>query len=123
MGRAHEAVITSDPLSDNQWHHLAGVRDQGEKKLRFYVDGVLINEVNDETQNIDSGQSIWIGFILRQEHINWLNNPDWTKEYVWELDGANIRINTVDQQYPFHYNNKDFAKTLNEHYDKLLGRT
>jgi hypothetical protein len=61
--------------------------------------------------------------IHMKEHINWLNNPDWTKEYVWELDGANIRINTVDQQYPFHYNNKDFAKILNEHYDKLLGRT
>jgi hypothetical protein len=61
--------------------------------------------------------------IHMKEHINWLNNPDWTKEYIWELNGANIRINTVDQQYPFHYNNKDFAKVLNEHYDKLLGRT
>jgi hypothetical protein len=61
--------------------------------------------------------------IHMKERINWLQQPDWTRELVWELDGANIRINTVDQQYPFHYNNKDFAKVLNEHYDKLLERT
>jgi hypothetical protein len=61
--------------------------------------------------------------IHMKERINWLQQSDWTQELVWELDGANIRINTVDQQYPFHYNNKDFAKVLNEHYDKLLERT
>jgi hypothetical protein len=61
--------------------------------------------------------------IHMKQHINPLQQADWTKEYVWELDGSNIRINTVDQQYPFHYNNKDFAKVLNEHYDKLLGRS
>ena len=55
--------------------------------------------------------------------INGLSQEDWTKELVWELDGSNIRINTVDQEYPFHYNIKEFSKVLNEHYDKLLAGT
>ena len=57
--------------------------------------------------------------IHMKARINWLQQEDWTKEMVWELDGPNIRINTIDQQYPFHYHNKEFSKVLNEHYDKL----
>ena len=74
-------------------------------------------------ENFTLPNTSYPSLIHMKEHINWLNNPDWTKEYVWELDNSNIRINTVDQMYPFHYNNKDFAKNLNEYYDKLLGRT
>ena len=39
-GRANSAGITSpDFLNDDTWHVLAGVRDQEDKKIRFYVDG------------------------------------------------------------------------------------
>ena len=65
-GRANSAGVRSaDFLNDDKWHHLAGVRDQKEKKIRFYVDGTLIGEQTDNTQDINSGQSIWIG-----EHLN-----------------------------------------------------
>ncbi len=65
-GRANSAGVRStDFLNDNEWHVLAGVRDQTTKKLRFYVDGELINEVDDKTLDINSGQSIWVG-----EHLN-----------------------------------------------------
>lgn len=65
-GRVSSAGITSpDFLNDGEWHVLAGVRDQKTKKLRFYVDGTLIDEVDDNTKDINSGQSIWIG-----EHLN-----------------------------------------------------
>ncbi|MCY4403376.1 MAG: LamG domain-containing protein [Candidatus Poribacteria bacterium] len=65
-GRANSASVRStDFLNDNEWHVLAGVRDQKAKKLRFYVDGELINEVDDKTLDINSGQSIWVG-----EHLN-----------------------------------------------------
>jgi hypothetical protein len=74
-------------------------------------------------ENVTLPNTSYPSLIHMKERINWLQQLDWTKELVWELDGANIRINTVDQQYPFHYNNKDFAKILNEHYDELLGRT
>ena len=48
--------------------------------------------------------------------MNDLIGEDWTKELNWELDRSNIRINTIDQQYPFHYYIKDFAKELNTYY-------
>lgn len=65
-GRANSAGITSpDFLNDDKWHVLAGVRDQKAKKVRFYVDGKLIDEVDDNTKDINSGQSIWVG-----EHLN-----------------------------------------------------
>ncbi len=65
-GRASSAGITSpDFLNDGEWHLLAGVRDQKAKKIRFYVDGKLIDEKDDNTKDINSGQSIWIG-----EHLN-----------------------------------------------------
>jgi hypothetical protein len=74
-------------------------------------------------ENFTLPDTSYPSLIHMKGQINRLEQEDWTKELVWELDGANIRINTVDQQYPFHYNNKDFAKVLNEHYDKLLGST
>ena len=62
----HKAGISSeDFLNDGQWHHLAGIRDQSQKKAFFYVDGILIGEADDETEDINSGQSVWIG-----EHLN-----------------------------------------------------
>ena len=65
-GRANSAGITSPGfLNDGEWHVLAGVRDQKAKKIRFYVDGKLIDEKDDNTKDINSGQSIWIG-----EHLN-----------------------------------------------------
>ena len=65
-GRANSAgVRTTNLLNDDKWHVLAGVRDQKAKKIRFYVDGELIGEADDNTKDINSGQSIWVG-----EHLN-----------------------------------------------------
>ena len=55
--------------------------------------------------------------IHMKGHINNLFGEDWTKECVWEFNGSNIRINTIDQQYPFHYYIKEFAQVLNHYYD------
>ena len=74
-------------------------------------------------ENFTLPDTSYPSLIHMKGQINRLEQEDWTRELVWELDGANIRINTVDQQYPFHYNNKDFAKILNEYYDKLLAST
>ena len=66
VGRANSASVRSDAfLNDGAWHVLEGVRDQDAKKIRFYVDGKLIGERDDNTTDINSGQSIWIG-----EHLN-----------------------------------------------------
>jgi hypothetical protein len=66
VDRAHSSVIASpSKINDGNWHHLAGIRDQQTKNLRLYVDGQLVAEEFDETENINSGQSIWIG-----DHLN-----------------------------------------------------
>lgn len=49
---------------------------------------------------------------------------DWRKQLTWELlDDGSFRINTVVQNYPVHYHQKDFAQELEPIYDKLLGCT
>lgn len=67
VGKVHSTnILTPAPLNDGEWHHLAGVRDQGRKKARFYVDGELTDEIDDETEDINSGQSIWVGEHLER---------------------------------------------------------
>lgn len=49
----------ADSYFDNQWHHLACIRDEAETKLKLYVDGQLLEEADDGTGNItESGQLI-----------------------------------------------------------------
>ncbi len=67
VGKNHSAGVKSpNPLNDGQWHHLVGIRDQTAKKVRFYLDGALIDEVDDQTEDINSKQSIWIGEHLQR---------------------------------------------------------
>ncbi|UCD53141.1 MAG: LamG domain-containing protein, partial [Phycisphaerales bacterium] len=66
VGRTNSTVIASPGrINDGNWHHLAGVRDQQAGWLRLYVDGQLVIEDLDQTESINSGQSIWIG-----DHLN-----------------------------------------------------
>jgi hypothetical protein len=66
MERTFARIMSPFPLDDDTWRLLAGVRDQDAKKVRFYVDGKLIDEVDDNSQDINSGQSIWIGEHLER---------------------------------------------------------
>lgn len=101
-GRLHLSSITSpDFLNDNKWHHLAGVRDQKAKKIRFYVDGVLIDEKDDATEDINSGQSIWIG-----EHLNRFYKGLIDDVKIWnrplnadELDKSRSGLKAVNPSY------------------------
>ena len=65
----------------------------------------------------------WPNMIHMKGAVNWLRNDTypWTDEFVWEFDQGRIRINTVEQQWPFHYHHKTFAHEAEKHYDKLLG--
>ena len=99
VGRANSAGIRSpDFLNDDKWHVLAGVRDQKAKKIRFYVDGKLIDEVDDNTKDINSGQSIWVG-----EHLNRFYKGLIDEVKVWnrpltaaELDQSGEHPSSVD---------------------------
>jgi len=68
-------------------------------------------------ENVTLPGTSYPSLIHMKGRINDCAGEDWTKELVWELAGANIRINTLDQQYPFHYCIKEFSKVLNEYYD------
>ena len=98
-GRANSAGIRSTNfLNDDKWHVLAGVRDQKAKKIRFYVDGELIGEADDNTKDINSGQSIWVG-----EHLNRFYKGLIDEVKVWnrpltaaELDQSGEQPSPVD---------------------------
>lgn len=75
-------------------------------------------------ENVTLPNTSYPSLIHMKGKINYLVGEDWTKELVWELNNSNIRINTIDQQYPFHYHVKEFNKVLHEHFrsisDKLF---
>ena len=61
--------------------------------------------------------------IHMKSNINGISSEDWRKQLVWELTNTDFRINTVSQQYPFHYYIKEFAKDIEPIYDKLRRST
>ena len=62
VGRAHTSRLDSpDPVNTDTWIHVVGVRDQQNKEVYLYLDGEVVVSLPDETENINSGQSIWIG--------------------------------------------------------------
>jgi len=71
-------------------------------------------------ENVTLPNTSYPSMIHMKGMINYLSGEDWTKELVWELDKSNIRINTIDQMYPFHYQVKDFSKELNKYYAQFF---
>jgi len=93
-----------------------GLTDPGTTDVVYAVAAVILG-----VENVTLPNTSYPTLIHMKGRINWLVGEDWTKEMVWELDESNIRINTIDQQYPFHYYTKEFSKVLNEHYDNIFG--
>jgi len=71
-------------------------------------------------ENVTLPNTTYPSMIHMKGKINFLSDEDWTKELVWELDKSNIRVNTIDQMYPFHYQVKEFSKILNKHYEQFF---
>ena len=98
-GRANSVDINStDFLNDDEWHHLAFVRDQKAKKARFYVDGTLISEKDDKTQEINSGQSIWVGEYLKRYYKGLIDEVKiWNRALsAAELDQSRSGVVAID---------------------------
>jgi hypothetical protein len=95
-----------------------GTEDPGTTDVVYALAALVVG-----VENVTLPSTSYPSLIHMKGQINELSQEDWTRELIWELDGSNIRINTVDQEYPFHYNIKEFSKVLNEHYDKLLAST
>ena len=71
-------------------------------------------------ENVTLPDTSYPSMIHMKPSINYLYGDDWTKEMVWELDKSKIRINTINQMYPFHYQIKEFSKILNEYYEQFF---
>lgn len=54
--------------------------------------------------------------IHMKTHINDLVSEDWTKELIWEISPGSLRINTLEQQWPFHYHVKSWAQKVSDEY-------
>jgi hypothetical protein len=61
----NKTISAPKPLNDGLWHHLVGVRDAEQGKIRFYVDGALAGEGEAPPGDVNSGQSLAFG-----EHLN-----------------------------------------------------
>jgi len=53
-----------------------------------------------------------MSMIHMKQYINNTLLEDWTTEFVHELDDTGLRINTIRQEYPFHYYIKNFREVL-----------
>ena len=54
-------VQSTSNVNDGNWHHLVGVRDNSDSKIKIYVDGVLEGQVDDTVGDISSTTDLWIG--------------------------------------------------------------
>lgn len=90
-----------------------GLSDPGTTDVIYAIAAKILG-----VENVTLPNTSYPTLIHMKGGMNDLLGEDWTKELVWELSGSNIRINTIDQQYPFHYHIKEFSKALNEHYEK-----
>lgn len=55
---AAKEVYTQNPVSRNEWHHIAAVRNG--TALQIYVDGSLENQAIEAVQNVDSSANTYI---------------------------------------------------------------
>ena len=90
VGKVHSAGVTSDAfLNDDEWHHLACIRDQHRKKVSLYVDGVLMGEEDDQTEDINSNQSVWVGDHLSRFYTGLIDDVK-----IWNRV---LTVNELDQ--------------------------
>jgi len=83
----------------------------------YAIASVMVGEKNVTLPSMD-----YPNFVHMKGKHNDFSGEEWTKHFVWELDAGQLRINTIAQQHPVHYHEKEFAHKLEEHYDQLLAR-
>lgn len=54
------------------------------------------------------------GMIHMKQYINGLPTDNWTDTLIYEILPHTLRVNTIPQQYPFHYHIKSFATEILE---------
>jgi len=59
-----------------------------------------------------------MSMIHMKQFINTMPSEDWTCTLVYEILPHTLRVNTVPQQYPFHYHIKSFADDIQEAFNE-----
>lgn len=64
----------------------------------------------------------WPNMIHLKSALNFITSEHryWHDEYTYEFINGGLRLNTVQQVWPCHYFDKNFAHQAEEYYDKLL---
>lgn len=101
--------------SDVQSRIRLGQSDPGTTDLIYAIAAKMIG-----VENVTLPDTSYPTLIHMKGQINNLILEDWTKELTWELDKSNIRVNTINQRYPFHYVIKEFSKELNGYYKQFF---
>lgn len=64
------------------------------------------------THNVTLPGQDFIKIVHMKKHLNPCRSNDWTKDFVWEFDQDQLRINTVAQSGFFHYHIKSWADQI-----------
>ncbi len=100
-----DGVIAERPkINDGVWHHIAAVRDEGNKQLRLYIDGNLAGEAQDLTRSLNSKpgddkarMKIWLGNHLEVFYpVKFDEVRFWNKALSQEEVSANMTSFAVD---------------------------
>jgi len=113
-------TLTGPKLNDNQWHHIAAVRDSQSRTVKLYVDNLLINS-STYSGNVDSlpTTKTWIG---RDPHAGGSDSmPYWgyvDEVQIWNRVLTQEEINTIynsrEIQWPAQPFSFDLAPGSNE---------
>ena len=89
-------ISAGSNLNDNNWHHIAMVRDVSTSKLFLYIDGILrgsksLSDQNIQGYNLDSRNTLFIGSKSHQSHSdNFTGSIDDIFMYTKALTSAEI---------------------------------
>jgi hypothetical protein len=76
----HDDYINGNTdIRDGQWHHVAGVRDRANGKLKIYIDGVLDMEGDDTTAAIIPTGYFVVGGFDADANRDFVGNIDFVK--------------------------------------------
>jgi hypothetical protein len=85
--------------------------DLEEQASTDYVYAIACHIVGVEKTTLPFDQ---MSMIHMKQYINNTLLEDWTTEFIYELDDTGLRVNTIRQEYPFHYHVKHFSEVLND---------
>ena len=96
--------VQEPEINDGEWHHVAGVRDREAGVIRIYIDGELVGEENDPTENLNNGREfIWLGNTFNRfwpvifDEVRVWSRPLNDTEILKAMDGTIIAVDPLEK--------------------------